>query len=696
MTQLNPVYTLQLPSAQTLLGDERLVVDQAVGAPLAATALVAGTAYQIVAVGTTNWVGIGAATAAVGEQFVATGAGTGTGTARVAETRETTVQAIADLAAGGATDLGYDQATRTLSSSTGGDVVLPLATPTLAGLLSAGDQAKLSALLLTGGSTGQVLALFGDGLWKAKSLTAADVGADSSGAAAAAIAAHLSAADPHPSYTTAAEAAAAAPVQTVALSLPSGWTTSATNSAGNVVLTLGLPAGSSLVSASDRTGWDAAAALAGTAIQGTDPRLTDAREWSAATISQADAEGGTATDRRAFTAQRVRQAIVAWWQGITSSLGRSLVGATDAPTARGLISAAASGAVGSSGLTMTSARLLGRGTAGTGAVEEIQLGANLSLTAGVLSASVTGGGGGTVTSVGLSVPTGFTTSGPVTTSGNIELLFLPGYSLPTTAKQADWDTAFSERLRWDGGATGLNAATGRTSLALGTAAQAATTDFATAAQGALAATALQPSSLASPPAIGNTTPAAGTFTALVATASLLFPGAAPSTPAAGYVYRSGDNIVYLDSTTTLRTVLNSAGNLANLSSPTIARANLGILTSQGFYLGGRTENLTARVLDTKRWSVAVTVTSLPLWTIVTAPTGSSAQFDIRVNGTSIYSVLPTIGAGATDSSATPGTFSTAFAANPVISALATVTFHCIQPGATIAGAGLDALIEGQR
>jgi hypothetical protein len=31
----------------------------------------------------------------------------------------------------------------------------------------------------------------------------------------------------------------------------------------------------------------------------------------------------------------------------------------------------------------------------------------------------------------------------------------------------NWDTAYSERLRWDGGATGLDAATGRTSLGLG-------------------------------------------------------------------------------------------------------------------------------------------------------------------------------------------------------------------------------------
>ena len=38
-------------------------------------------------------------------------------------------------------------------------------------------------------------------------------------------------------------------------------------------------------------------------------------EWTAETVSQAEAEGGTATTRRAWTAQRVTQAIVAWWNG---------------------------------------------------------------------------------------------------------------------------------------------------------------------------------------------------------------------------------------------------------------------------------------------------------------------------------------------------------------------------------------------
>lgn len=44
-----------------------------------------------------------------------------------------------------------------------------------------------------------------------------------------------------------------------------------------------------------------------------DARLTDSREWSAATATQAEAEAGTATTRRAWTAQRVRQAILGWW-----------------------------------------------------------------------------------------------------------------------------------------------------------------------------------------------------------------------------------------------------------------------------------------------------------------------------------------------------------------------------------------------
>jgi hypothetical protein len=44
-----------------------------------------------------------------------------------------------------------------------------------------------------------------------------------------------------------------------------------------------------------------------------DARLTNAREWTASTVTQADAEAGVATTRVAFTVQRVWQAIAAWW-----------------------------------------------------------------------------------------------------------------------------------------------------------------------------------------------------------------------------------------------------------------------------------------------------------------------------------------------------------------------------------------------
>jgi hypothetical protein len=55
--------------------------------------------------------------------------------------------------------------------------------------------------------------------------------------------------------------------------------------------------------------------------------------------------------------------------------------------APGDIGAAADGAVTASGLTMATARLLGRTTASTGAVEEITVGAGLSLSAGALTAT---------------------------------------------------------------------------------------------------------------------------------------------------------------------------------------------------------------------------------------------------------------------------------------------------------------------
>jgi predicted heme/steroid binding protein len=54
---------------------------------------------------------------------------------------------------------------------------------------------------------------------------------------------------------------------------------------------------------------------------------------------------------------------------------------------------------------------------------------------------------GTVTSVGLSAPTGFAVSNsPVTSSGTLTLAFASGYSLPTNAVQANWTTAYNDSI----------------------------------------------------------------------------------------------------------------------------------------------------------------------------------------------------------------------------------------------------------
>jgi hypothetical protein len=116
-------------------------------------------------------------------------------------------------------------------------------------------------------------------------------------------------------------------------------------------------------------------------------------------------------------------------------------------------------------------------------------------------ASLFGSVGG-VSSVGMTVPTGLTVTGsPITTSGTLAVSLTSGYSIPTTAKQTEWDAGYSDRLKWDGGASGLNASTARSSLGLvigtdvlayrtfGSAANNNTGDFATASQGSNADTA---------------------------------------------------------------------------------------------------------------------------------------------------------------------------------------------------------------
>lgn len=98
----------------------------------------------------------------------------------------------------------------------------------------------------------------------------------------------------------------------------------------------------------------------------TDPRLSDSREWSAETVSQAEAEAGIATTRRAWTSQRVRQAIVAWWGSVSTLFGRSLINSADASAARNSLGlgTAATATITTSADDVTAGRVLRVGDGG--------------------------------------------------------------------------------------------------------------------------------------------------------------------------------------------------------------------------------------------------------------------------------------------------------------------------------------------
>lgn len=112
---------------------------------------------------------------------------------------------------------------------------------------------------------------------------------------------------------------------------------------------------------------------AGKVTEGNDERLSNAREWTAETVSQAEAEAGTSTTRRAWTAQRVRQAIVAGYNALTSAFGRTLANASNAATARNTLGlgTAATHDVTTSPTDTTVGRVLKVGDFGIGSSEEL-------------------------------------------------------------------------------------------------------------------------------------------------------------------------------------------------------------------------------------------------------------------------------------------------------------------------------------
>ena len=138
-----------------------------------------------------------------------------------------------------------------------------------------------------------------------------------------------------------------------------------------------------------------------------------------------------------------------------TAFGRSLLDDADAATARATIGAAASGAVTGAGLTMTTARLLGRTTAATGAVEEISVGTGLSLSGGALSNTVTNPlpAGTKMLFVQTAAPTGWTKD---TTHNNKALRVVSGTA--SSGGSVAFTTAFaSQAVSGSVGGTTLSA-----------------------------------------------------------------------------------------------------------------------------------------------------------------------------------------------------------------------------------------------
>lgn len=352
-------------------------------------------------------------------------------------------------------------------------------------------------------------------------------------------------------------------VTSVALSVPLGFAVTGGPITSSGTLALAYAAGYSLPLTSSQASWDAAAALAATAVQPaaltgyvqtSDSRLSDSREWSATTISQAEAEAGTSTSRRAFTAQRVFQAAAAWWAGYASAVGQA-------------VATAASQAAGRTALGLGSAS-----TAATSDFATAAQGAKADTAIQPGNAALTDSREWSADTISQAEAE----AGTATTRRAFT-------ALRVFQAVAAWWAASAAATKLAGIATGATANATDAQLRdrsthTGTQPASTITGLATVAtSGAYGDLSGRPTLFdpASPGAIGGTTPGAGSFTSLTASTRLGLPSGAPASPAARDLYAVSNTLRYRDSSNTERLLLNAADNLSNVGSASTSLANLG-------------------------------------------------------------------------------------------------------------------------